>query len=67
DQEGNFRIFVPFGKYEVKASAAGVDSRLQFAQSSYPLDINNADANYQLTFYLIEKNRKLNIRRFNNN
>lgn len=67
DEEGNFRIFVPFGSYEVKASGSGIDSRLQFAQSSYPLEINNADANYQLTFYLIEKNRRLNIKRFNDN
>lgn len=67
DASGAFRIFVPFGKYSVRASGAGIDKRLQFAQDNYSLEINNANANYQLTFYLIEKNRRVNIKKFDNN
>ena len=67
DKSGRFVLYVPFGKYDIKASSAGVDDQLQFAQDTYPLEINNANANYQLTFYLIEKSRRLNIKKFNNN
>jgi len=67
DGSGEFRIFVPFGKYTIRASGAGIDKRLQFAQDNYALEINNASAKYQLTFYLIEKNRRINIKKFDNN
>ena len=67
DKGGKFVLYVPFGKYDIKASNAGVDDQLQFAQDTYPLEINNVNANYQMTFYLIEKSRRLNIKRFNNN
>lgn len=67
DASGEFRIFVPFGKYTIRASGAGIDKRLQFAQDNYALEINNASAKYQLTFYLIEKSRRINIKKFDNN
>jgi len=65
NREGQFRIFVPFGQYQVTASSASIDQQFQFAQDSYQLDIDNAEANFQVTYYLIEKRRKLNIKKFN--
>lgn len=65
DRSGQFRLFVPFGQYVIKASTTTIDDQLQFAQEAYDLGIDNADSNYQLTFYLIEKRRKLNIKKFN--
>ena len=67
DRQGQFRIFVPFGQYQVKASSASIDEQFQFAQDTYELSIDNAEANFQITYYLIEKRRKLNIKRFDNN
>lgn len=65
DRSGKFRMFVPFGQYVIKASGATIDDQFQFAQDTYELGIDNADSNYQLTYYLIEKRRKLNIKKFN--
>jgi len=67
DRSGNFRIFVPFGKYTIDASSTTIDEQFQFAQDSYKLEIDNTDSNYELTFYLIEKKRQLNIKKFGNN
>ena len=67
DRSGQFRVFVPFGQYTIDASSSTVDEQFQFAQDSYKLSIDNADSNYELTFYLIEKTRRLNIRKFDNN
>ncbi|WP_141719696.1 SdrD B-like domain-containing protein [Roseivirga misakiensis] len=67
DKDGKFKIFVPFGKYVIDASSATIDEQFQFAQDSYELTIDNADSNYELTYYLIEKKRKLNIKKFDNN
>lgn len=65
DREGRFRLFVPFGQYAIKASASTIDDQFQFAQDSYDLNIDNADSDFQLTYYLIEKRRRLNIKKFN--
>jgi hypothetical protein len=67
DRSGQFTIFVPFGNYTIDASSTTIDEQFQFAQDSYKLKIDNADSNYELTFYLIEKKRKLNIKKFGNN
>lgn len=67
DRSGEFKMFVPFGKYTIDASSTTIDEQFQFAQDSYKLEIDNADSNYELTFYLIEKKRKLNIKKFDNN
>ncbi|GHE74403.1 hypothetical protein [Roseivirga thermotolerans] len=67
DLQGSFRLYVPFGQYTIKVNEQAVDSQFEFAQSSYTLDINNLGGNYQLAFYLIEKRRQLNIKRFDNN
>lgn len=64
---GEFRLYVPFGQYTIKVNENAFDQQFQFAQSSYNLVVNNLNVNYQLTFYLIEKRRQLNIKRFDNN
>jgi hypothetical protein len=66
-QNGEFNIYVPFGLYTIKVNEQAVDDQFQFAQSSYTLNVNNVSVNYQVTFYLIEKARKLNIKKFDNN
>ena len=66
-QSGQFRLYVPFGNYTVSVNESAVDSQFQLAQKSYKLEINNVGANYQLAFYLIEKRRKVNIKKFDNN
>ena len=65
NRDGQFRIFVPFGQYQVTASSATIDQQFQFAQDSYNLEIDNAEADFQVTYYLIEKSRKLKIKKFN--
>ncbi len=65
DRSGQFRLFVPYGQYEIKASGATIDDQFQYAQDTYELGIDNADSNCQLTYYLIEKSRRLNIKKFN--
>lgn len=66
-QSGEFRLYVPFGNYTVSVNESAVDDQFQLAQKSYSLEINNVGANYQLAFYLIEKRRKVNIKKFDNN
>lgn len=67
DMDGKFRIYVPYGEYTISVNENAFDQQFQFAQTSYTLPVNNVNVNYQLTFYLIEKRRAVNIRRFNNN
>ncbi len=63
DRNGEFRLFVPFGKYTIKVNQNAVDQQFEFAQPSYTMDINSSEMKYDVTFYLIEKRRRLNINR----
>ena len=65
-QGGEFNLYVPFGLYTIKVNEQAVDEQFQFAQSSYTLNVNNVNVNYQVTFYLIEKSRRINIKKFDN-
>uniref|UniRef100_UPI004047637F COG1470 family protein n=1 Tax=Roseivirga sp. TaxID=1964215 RepID=UPI004047637F len=65
-QNGEFNLYVPFGLYTIRVNEQAVDEQFQFAQSSYTLNVNNVNVNYQVTFYLIEKSRALNIKKFDN-
>ncbi|WP_452610214.1 COG1470 family protein [Roseivirga echinicomitans] len=65
-QGGEFNLYVPFGLYTIQVNEQAVDEQFQFAQSSYTLNVNNVNVNYQVTFYLIEKSRKVNIIKFDN-
>lgn len=64
--DGSFRIYVPFGEYTISMNESAFDEQFQLAQKAYTLPVNNVGVNYQLTFYLIEKSRALNIRKFDN-
>ena len=63
---GSFNLYVPFGQYTIRVNEQAVDEQFQFAQSSYTLNVNNVNVNYEVTFYLIEKSRRLNIKKFDN-
>ena len=65
-QGGEFNLYVPFGLYTIQVNEQAVDEQFQFAQSSYTLNVNNVNVNYQVTFYLIEKSRRVNIKKFDN-
>ncbi len=60
--DGHFVLFVPNGDYVIMINEAAVSSHFSFMQNNIPLNINEEFENYNISFYLAEKKRNINIR-----
>jgi len=61
-QNGHFVMFVPNGDYVIVINEAAVSNHYSFIQNNIPLNINEDFENYNVSFYLSEKKRNINIR-----
>ena len=61
DKEGQFVLFTPNGSYKVRINKAAVGSRFEFLQNDIPLNVTKDFENYNVSFYLVEKQRKINM------
>ncbi|OYT11197.1 MAG: hypothetical protein B6I18_05140 [Bacteroidetes bacterium 4572_112] len=60
--DGHFVMFVPNGDYVIVINEAAVSSHYSFIQNNIPLTINEDFENYNVSFYLSEKKRNINVR-----
>lgn len=64
DSQGGFRIDVPAGKYTISLNEDILGRNLLLKENDIVVNLNDVTDNSFVTFYLIEKERKLNIKRF---
>ncbi len=67
DAAGQFEIFAPNGTYTIVINEQAVSSRYEFMQNNIPLVISNDFENYNVSFYLVEKERNVRIGNGNGN
>ena len=60
--DGRFTMFIPNGDYIVVVNEEAISRGFNFMQNDIPLSINKDFENYNVSFYLSENKRKLNIR-----
>ncbi|MCC7232779.1 MAG: hypothetical protein IT242_07545 [Bacteroidia bacterium] len=65
--EGEFNLFLPPGFYSVSVNEAGLGSGFIIIQNHLTVNLSNATDNYRITFNIVEKKRKLEIKKFNSN
>ncbi len=58
---GNFVLFVPNGNYVMMINESAVDNHFAFLQNNIPIEINKDFENYNVSFYLSEKQRNINV------
>jgi hypothetical protein len=61
NSSGQFNLYIPNGKYEVNINEAAVGGTFQFLQNNIPLEVSNDFDNYNISFYLTERKRKINF------
>jgi len=61
DQYGNYSLYLPNGDYVVSINEGAVGKRFQFLENNIPLSIKNSGENYNVGFYLVEKQRNINF------
>ncbi len=61
DQYGNYSMYLPNGEYVVTINEGAVGSRYQFMENNIPLNVKNSGENYNIGFFLVEKQRQINF------
>ncbi|OFX73671.1 MAG: hypothetical protein A2X12_00590 [Bacteroidetes bacterium GWE2_29_8] len=65
DKNGDFALFVPKGKYVLRLNEAALGANFEYLQNNIILEFNNDIENYFVNFYVVEKARKMNVKKFN--
>ncbi|MCU4156222.1 hypothetical protein J1N10_09555 [Carboxylicivirga sp. A043] len=61
DQYGNYSMYLPNGDYIITINEGAVGSRYQFLENNIPLSVKNSGENYNVGFFLVEKQRTINF------
>jgi hypothetical protein len=61
DKDGQFVLFAPNGSYKIMVNDEAVGSKFEFLQNNIPLNISKEFENYNVSFFLVEKERKMKI------
>ena len=61
DKDGQFVLYAPNGSYHIMINEQAVGSRFEFLRNNIPLTISKEFENYNVSFYLVEKERKIRM------
>jgi hypothetical protein len=61
DKRGNFALYVPNGNYRIIMNEAAVGSSYEFLQNNIPIEVNKEFEDYNVSFYLVERQRKMRL------
>lgn len=67
DREGQFFLFLPMGVYTLAINDAALGNKFIFVQSKLTIDLTRPIDNYNVSFNVVEKKRKMEIKKFYQN
>lgn len=67
DGKGDFSFYVPFGKYIITMDEKVLGDRFTILQNNIELELDQKTESIFLTFYIVEKRRKITVKKFNGN
>ena len=67
DQKGEFVINLPTGQYVISVNESILGDNFVFIQNKLNLDLSKNYQNFSITFNVIERKRKMEVKKFNNN
>lgn len=65
--DGNFQFYLPIGKYIVTLNEDVLSERYKLSQNNLEIDLNKDLDNLYVSFFLVERQRKLNVKKFGEN
>lgn len=65
DNRGNFKFYVPYGKYTLRMDEKILGNGFELADNDIPLEFTEGIESYYHTFFIIEKKRKVKNKKFN--
>jgi hypothetical protein len=64
ERDGTFNLQLPMGKYTLTANEAALGDGFLFLRNKIELDLTRYVENYSVTFNVVERKRKVEIKRF---
>lgn len=61
DKRGNFALYVPNGNYRIIMNEAAIGNSYEFLQNNIPIVINKEFEDYNVSFYVVERQRKMRL------
>jgi len=65
--DGGFEFYMPFGEYTISLDENILNGRYYLVQNNYKVDLTGQVDNLFITFHILEKKRKVKIKRFDDN
>jgi len=62
---GEFEFFLPFGEYTISLDESILNGRYFILKNNYTLDLTQQIENMYITFHIVEKKRKVRLKKFN--
>ena len=64
DKKGHFEFYLPNGKYTLSMDQSILSSNLRLSRNNIPVELKNGQEGIYVSFYILEKRRKVIIRDF---
>ena len=64
DKKGHFEFYLPYGKYTLSMDQSILSSSLRLSRNNIPIELKNGQEGVYVSFYILEKRRKVIIRDF---
>jgi len=65
--DGSFSFYLPFGEYTITLDEGILNGRYYLVKNNYTLDLSKQIENMYITFHIVEKKRKIRVKKFNGN
>ena len=65
--DGTFELYLPFGEYTLSLDETILNGRYYITKNNYKLDLTSDIDNMYITFHIVEKRRKIRIKKFDSN
>lgn len=64
NSKGEFEMYVPYGEYTISMDNAIVGNKFKILNNNIKLDLNEGSESVFISFYLVEKRKKITIKKF---
>ena len=64
--DGSFEFYLPFGEYTISIDESVLNGRYYLVKNNFKLDLSQQVENMFITFHIVEKKRKIRVKKFNN-
>jgi hypothetical protein len=64
DPKGKFSLYVPFGEYVISIDEDMLGNKFKCLENNFELTLDESTSSVFVTFYLVEKRKKITIKKF---